>query len=180
MTNTQTAPECIRVKTVCDLSRGVEVDDQTYRIAIHLRSPDPDFLYKLTEPFFATPFGDPGVPATTPVAAQPPGYPDKIEWTLETDPDSALRSVLAGDADADQWAPDAAEYTTTTLGERSAIRRCILTRCVSRPKVLSCHSSELSSMRQRIQASLALLESGLLSARDMAVAGGAAVTGGAS
>ena len=110
------APECIRVKTACDLSHGVEVDDQTYRIAIHLRSPDPDFLYKLTEPLFATPVGDPGRPATTlrpatgpymigatatsrftfvrnpyfhpwSVAAQPEGYPDTIEWTSRDRPD---------------------------------------------------------------------------------------------
>jgi ABC-type transport system substrate-binding protein len=136
------APDCIRIKTVCDLSRGVEVDDNTFRIAFHLRVPDPDFLLKLTEPLFATPEGDPGVAATTPrpatgpymigeyrshtrftlvrnpqfqpwsVAAQPQGYPDEIEWTLKPDLTRAVQNVLAGITDADQRAHAAADYST--------------------------------------------------------------------
>jgi YVTN family beta-propeller protein len=134
------APDCVRLKKVCDLSKGVDVDSNTFRIAFHLRVPDPDFLYKLTEPMFATPEGDPGVPATTPrpatgpymigeyrsrtrftlvrnpqfhpwsVAAQPEGYPDEIEWTLEPNLNRAVHNVLAGISDADQRAPDAADY----------------------------------------------------------------------
>jgi ABC-type transport system substrate-binding protein len=134
------APPCIRIKTVCDLSKGVEVDDATFRIAFHLRAPDPDFLFRLTEPLFATPVGTPGVAATTPrpatgpymigeyrdphrftlvrnpyfhpwsVAAQPKGYPDRIEWTLEPDSDRAVHDVVAGKADVDQRASAATDY----------------------------------------------------------------------
>ncbi|MDQ1487339.1 MAG: hypothetical protein QOJ62_3032, partial [Actinomycetota bacterium] len=137
------APECIRIKTVCDLSRGVEVDDNTFRVAFHLRAPDPDFLYKLTEPMFATPEGDAGVRATTPrlatgpymigeyqsptrftlvrnpefhqwsFAAQPPGYPNEIEWTLDYDRTHAVQNVLAGTTDADKRSPFGAEYATS-------------------------------------------------------------------
>ncbi len=136
------APACVRSKTVCDLSKGVKVDNQTRQIEFHLYHPDPDFLMKLTEPLFATPEGDPGVPATTPrpatgpymigeyrsdttftlvrnphfhpwsVAAQPDGYPDRIEWTVEPDPTRAVHHVLAGNIDADQRAATAADYTT--------------------------------------------------------------------
>ncbi|MDX6244972.1 MAG: hypothetical protein QOE76_2695 [Frankiales bacterium] len=136
------APDCIRIKTVCDLSRGVEVDDNSFRIAFHLRAPDPDFLYKLTEPLFATPEGDPGVPALTPrpatgpymigehssvtrftlvrnprfrpwsYAAQPPGYPNEIEWTIDADATHAVQNILAGVTDADRRAPDADDYAT--------------------------------------------------------------------
>ena len=84
------APDCIRIKTVCDLSKGVEVDDNTFRIAFHLRAPDPDFLYKLTEPLFATPEGDPGVPATTPRPATGPymigEYRSRTTFTLVRNP----------------------------------------------------------------------------------------------
>jgi len=134
------APACIRDKSVCDLSKGIEVNDSTFQIVFHLRRPDPDFLYRLTEPLFATPEGEPGVPAQTPrpatgpymigansnkhrltlvrnphfhvwsVAAQPEGYPDKIEWTVDPDPDHAVRNVLAGNADADQRASYARDY----------------------------------------------------------------------
>jgi ABC-type transport system substrate-binding protein/DNA-binding SARP family transcriptional activator/DNA-binding beta-propeller fold protein YncE len=136
------APACIRAKTVCDLSKGVEVDDANYRIAIHLQTPDPDFLYRLTEPLFATPVGQPGVLATTPrpatgpymigeyknadrftlvrnpyfhpwsVAAQPEGYPDTIEWTLDHDTARAVHDVLAGRADVAQGASSAPDYRT--------------------------------------------------------------------
>jgi YVTN family beta-propeller protein len=136
------APACIRIKAVCDLSQGVVTNDNTFEIRFNLSDPDPDFLYKLTEPLFATPDGDPGVlagaprPATGPYmigeylsgsrftlvrnphfhswsfAAQPDGYPDQIEWTLDTDPTHAVHNVLAGTADADERAPDATDYAT--------------------------------------------------------------------
>jgi YVTN family beta-propeller protein len=135
------APACIRTKIECDLSKGVEVDNDNSRIAIHLSRPDPDFLYKLTEPAFATPEGEPGVPAITPrpatgpymigeygddrrftlvrnphfrhpwsVAAQPEGYPDEIEWTLEDDASLAVHNVRAGVTDADERAAEASDY----------------------------------------------------------------------
>jgi YVTN family beta-propeller protein len=134
------APACIRVKTVCDLSKGVVTNDNTFEITFHLRDPDPDFLYKLTEPLFATPTGDPGRRATTPrpatgpyiigeyrsktkftlirnpqfhpwsFAAQPEGYPDEIEWTVEPDVTYAVQNVLAGISDVDARASAAADY----------------------------------------------------------------------
>jgi YVTN family beta-propeller protein len=134
------APGCIRFKMVCDLSRGVEVDEENFRITFNLRAPDPDFLYKLTEPLFATPEGQPGVRATTPrpatgpymigryggtfklvrnphfrpwsVAAQPDGYPDEIEWIQALDATEAVHNVLAGKTDADERASAAADYAT--------------------------------------------------------------------
>jgi YVTN family beta-propeller protein len=136
------APACIRIKTVCDLSQGIITNDNTFEITINLRAPDPDFLYKLTEPLFATPDGDAGVRATTPrpatgpymigeyrskkrftlvrnpqfrpwsFAAQPEGYPDKIEWTVDRDLTHAVKNVLAGITDADERAPAAADYAS--------------------------------------------------------------------
>jgi peptide/nickel transport system substrate-binding protein len=48
----------------CDLSRGIEVDDRTGRIAIHLTEADSDFLYKLTLPYASIiPTGTPLRPA---------------------------------------------------------------------------------------------------------------------
>jgi YVTN family beta-propeller protein len=136
------APACARIRTVCDLSRGIEVDDNAFQIVFHLRAPDPDFLYKLTEPLFATPEGNPGVPATIPrpatgpymigeyrsatkftlvrnpqfhpwsYAAQPGGYPNEIEWTLKSDATNAVHDVLAGATDADERASAAADFAT--------------------------------------------------------------------
>jgi YVTN family beta-propeller protein len=45
----------------CDLSRGIEADDETGRITIHLTEPDPDLLSKLTFPYASV------VPADTPL-----------------------------------------------------------------------------------------------------------------
>ncbi|MDX6254455.1 MAG: hypothetical protein QOJ11_789 [Frankiales bacterium] len=134
------AKECIRIKTVCDLSRGVVTNDDTFEIRINLLNPDPDFLYKLTEPMFATPEGEPGVaavaprPATGPyrigdynsattftlvrnkmfhqwsAAAQPDGYPDTIVWTLNGDATQAVHDVLAGTADVYEYAEEADDY----------------------------------------------------------------------
>jgi YVTN family beta-propeller protein len=136
------APDCIRIRKVCDLSKGVVTNDDTFEITFNLRDPDPDFLFKLTEPLFATPAGDPGRRARTPrpatgpymigeyrsktrftlvrnpefhrwsFAAQPNGYPDQIEWTVEPHVTHAVLNVLTGVADADQRAPAAADYAT--------------------------------------------------------------------
>jgi peptide/nickel transport system substrate-binding protein len=45
------------------------------------------------------------------VAAQPEGYPDKIEWTSESDPNQAVSNVLAGSSDVDQRTPFANDPT---------------------------------------------------------------------
>jgi YVTN family beta-propeller protein len=47
----------------CDLSKGIEVDDEAGTITIRLTEPDPEFLYKLALPLASL------VPATTPLRA---------------------------------------------------------------------------------------------------------------
>ena len=58
----------------CDLSAGIETDDEARTVTFHLVEPDPDFLNKLTMPFaFAVPAGTPDTPAgTTPIPATGP------------------------------------------------------------------------------------------------------------
>ncbi len=141
LTNIVGAAACVRHKMVCDLTHGVLVNDDTYEVTFKLRKPDPDFLYKLTEPLFATPDGQAGTPAISPRpgtgpymigehndtrftlvrnphfrawsrAAQPEGYPDEIEWTAAPDPTKAVHDVLAGTTDADERAPAATDYAT--------------------------------------------------------------------
>jgi peptide/nickel transport system substrate-binding protein len=45
------APACNEQPDRCDLSEGVEVDDDSGTVVIHLSEPDPDFLAKLALPF---------------------------------------------------------------------------------------------------------------------------------
>jgi YVTN family beta-propeller protein len=53
------AEECQR-REPCDLSAGIETDDDAGTVTFHLVEPDPDFLNKLTMPFaFAVPAGTP-------------------------------------------------------------------------------------------------------------------------
>jgi peptide/nickel transport system substrate-binding protein len=53
------AEECQREEP-CDLSAGIETDDDAGTVTFHLVEPDPDFLNKLTMPFaFAVPAGTP-------------------------------------------------------------------------------------------------------------------------
>ena len=68
------ARECSKAPTTCDLSNGIEVDDDAGLVTFHLTAPDPDFLYKLALPFAeALP---PGIPnedvGTRPVPATGP------------------------------------------------------------------------------------------------------------
>jgi ABC-type transport system substrate-binding protein/class 3 adenylate cyclase len=58
----------------CDLSAGIETDDEAGSVTFHLVEPDPDFLNKLTMPFaFAVPAGTTEVLGeTTPVPATGP------------------------------------------------------------------------------------------------------------
>jgi ABC-type transport system substrate-binding protein len=58
----------------CDLSAGIETDDEARTVTFHLVEPDPDFLNKLTMPFaFAVPAGTPDTPAgTAPIPATGP------------------------------------------------------------------------------------------------------------
>jgi YVTN family beta-propeller protein len=45
------ASECQPGSEVCDLRRGIEVNDPAGTVTFHLSRPDPDFLYKLSMPF---------------------------------------------------------------------------------------------------------------------------------
>ena len=57
------AEACTRRRARCDLSRGIVTNDDAGTVTFHLRSPDPDFLYKLTVVGFSAPV--------------PPGTPDR-------------------------------------------------------------------------------------------------------
>jgi peptide/nickel transport system substrate-binding protein len=57
------APGCERHPRRCDLPQGVETDDAAQTVVFRLRTPDPDFLYKLTVLAYSTPV--------------PPGTPDR-------------------------------------------------------------------------------------------------------
>ena len=57
------AGSCVQHLAACDLSRGIVTDDAARTIIFHLRSPDPDFLLKLTVLGFSVPI--------------PPGTPDR-------------------------------------------------------------------------------------------------------
>ena len=62
------AAACLREPTTCDLSQGIETNDEARTVTIHLTAPDPDFLNKLALPFASV------VPAWNPlrvVGAEP-------------------------------------------------------------------------------------------------------------
>ena len=65
------APRCISGPGECDLSRGIESDQRTRTITVHLTAPDPEFLHKLTLSFaYVMP---PGTPASRRIDLAPPG-----------------------------------------------------------------------------------------------------------
>jgi peptide/nickel transport system substrate-binding protein len=55
------SPACIRDRAHCDLSQGIVADDAAHTVTFQLRTPDPDFLYKLTVLGYSAP-----VPTGTP------------------------------------------------------------------------------------------------------------------
>jgi peptide/nickel transport system substrate-binding protein len=65
------APRCRSGRGECDLSRGIESDQRTRTITVHLTAPDPEFLHKLTLPFAY--FVPAGTPASTRQDLTPPG-----------------------------------------------------------------------------------------------------------
>lgn len=113
----------------CDLSDGIEVDDDARTITIHLTDADPEFLYKLARPLSSV------VPSKTPPRAartiptigpyrvasfdpdqelrlvrnehfqmwapeaRPDGYPDEIRVHLSEDAEARLEAVEKGAAD---------------------------------------------------------------------------------
>jgi YVTN family beta-propeller protein len=61
----------------CDLSEGIEIDEQSRTIRIHLRAPDPDFLHKLAQPVaYVVPADSP--PRLVPASALPGTGPYRV------------------------------------------------------------------------------------------------------
>jgi YVTN family beta-propeller protein len=120
------AKACAARHADCDLSPGIRVDDAAGTITFRLTTPDPDFLYKLAQPF-AVPV-PPGTsvsglrkpPATgpyqvaeldrkhlrlvrnpqfRPTDGRPAGYADEISFAFDIDRREAIRAVQRGRAD---------------------------------------------------------------------------------
>jgi YVTN family beta-propeller protein len=87
----------------CDLSAGIETDDEAGTVTFHLVEPDPDFLNKLTTPFaFAVPAKTPDTPAdTTPIPAT---GPYRIERFSVGETQGEV--VLARNPEFEQWSAD--------------------------------------------------------------------------
>lgn len=112
----------------CDLSVGIDVDEEA--VTFHLATPDPDLPFKLALPFaFPVPADTPAedqrlepLPATGPylvteagpdgvelernpgfeewsAAAQPDGFVDAISWTFDEDLSEAFTQLESGDLD---------------------------------------------------------------------------------
>ena len=86
------AQHCInRPGKPCDLSKGIETDNEAGRVIFHLSDPDPNFLYDLSLFVFAIP---PTAPAAKELTTPPPGtgpykivdYVDKKGYTLVRNP----------------------------------------------------------------------------------------------
>jgi peptide/nickel transport system substrate-binding protein len=118
---------CAKEPASCDLSKGVVVSGET--VSVHLTAPDPDFLQEVALDVVIpsdAPDSDAGtnpVPGTGPYmvdelvpgdhltlvrnprfrewsrAAQPDGFPDRIEWTVVRDMNAGVDAVEAGDLD---------------------------------------------------------------------------------
>lgn len=146
------AQGCINEPDRCDLSAGVQADDATGRVTLHLTKPDPDFLYRLALLVFPTPADYdeaspvplPGVgpyrisayapgdvytlsrnPYFTPwsAAVAPAGYPDVITWLKVPDVTAAVAAVDAGRADLAELTPLDDRSQTQAAVEDVSIRR---------------------------------------------------------
>jgi YVTN family beta-propeller protein len=121
--------QCEHYPKRCDLSRGVVANDGAHTVTFHLVRPDPDFLYKLALAYALPsgtprrPAGTHPLPATGPYmiatykprrllrlvrnpffhewsrAAQPDGYPDRIDIRIAGTADEAIRDVVDGKGD---------------------------------------------------------------------------------
>ena len=120
---------CKRGEGACDLSSGIVADDDAGTVSFHLRSPDPDFVFKLTLPSaYAVP-AETAVPPprVAPIPATGPyvidsyikgeefvlvrnpefttwsyradGFPDRIIWRLGHDPGPMVADTLSGRTD---------------------------------------------------------------------------------
>jgi YVTN family beta-propeller protein len=123
------ADACVAHKAKCNIDKGVVVDDTARSIVFHLSEPDPDFLTKLayfgmavapgapateakvplpgTGPYEISSYSKAGVFALTrnprfkqwSAAAQPAGYPDRIEFAKYGSTEQRLQAVADGKAD---------------------------------------------------------------------------------
>jgi YVTN family beta-propeller protein len=121
------AKACAARRARCDLSSGIRVDDAAGTITFRLTVPDPNFPYKLAQPFAVpvprgtgSPFVRKPLPATgpyrlagldgkrlrlvrnpwfRPTAGRPAGYADEISFAFGVDRDEAIRAVEQGRAD---------------------------------------------------------------------------------
>jgi len=104
------ADQCPKPSRPCDLSAGIEAEDDAGTVIFHLREPDPDFLYKLTQTYaFAVPDGTPDrdvgtmpMPATGPYMIQTfePGRriiltrnPSFVQWSAAAKPDGFVDRI---------------------------------------------------------------------------------------
>jgi peptide/nickel transport system substrate-binding protein len=92
----------------CDLSAGIETDDDAGTVTFHLVEPDPDFLNKLTMPFaFAVPAGtlDTAVARRgTDITPIPATGPYMVERYSVGETQGEV--VLARNPEFEQWSPD--------------------------------------------------------------------------
>jgi ABC-type transport system substrate-binding protein len=123
------ADRCVKKPKRCALSHGIVADPASNTVTFHLTTPDPDFLYKLTQPAAsAVPAGTPlharlPLPATGPymiasynakhgvrlvrnphfrewsAAAQPSGYPNQVVLRTSVPDKLLLRAAERGTAD---------------------------------------------------------------------------------
>jgi YVTN family beta-propeller protein len=103
---------CANEPATCDLSRGIEADDETGTITFRLVAPDPEFLYKLTLSFaYPVPPSTPdehqleeSVPGTGPYMLESPMTPEGL--TLVRNPHFRVWSPAAqpdGYVDRIEW-----------------------------------------------------------------------------
>jgi YVTN family beta-propeller protein len=136
-------------KTRCDLSRGIVINQGARTVTFRLRAPDPDFLFKLAASWaYAVPADwplkpDRQLPATGPYmikhyrkghgmvlvrnprfrvwnpAAQPPGYPDKIQWSFVDPAKQPAKAKAAVQAVRKRRS----DYTDLAGGDMAALHR---------------------------------------------------------
>lgn len=150
--------ECIDSPKTCNLDHGVEVDDASGSVVFHLSEPNSDFLFQLTYFGHATVPGAPPVEVSTPLpgtgpymisaytkdkvftltrnpyfrqwsfAAQPAGYPDRIEFTQTAGAEESVHEVEAGRADVTTTTLDVDAAVSADYARRYPTRFSVLTR----------------------------------------------------
>jgi YVTN family beta-propeller protein len=114
---------CLKQPAACDLSHGIETNDEARTVTIHLTAPDPDFLYKMALPLASF------VPADSPLRlASDEPLPGTGPYRLQTaDGGRTLRlvrnryfHVWASDARPDGYADEILIRTGAEGGEQVA------------------------------------------------------------